>query len=388
MKRVFSIFLIICLMLTLVSCGRRSKEETGLLKIGVLEPLSGKYAAEGMRETLGVQYANNEQPTVRLGGKTYRIELMIRDDASDPAQAELAAQELVDGGCSVVIGSYGDELSKAASGVFLAAGVPAIAATCSDASLTRGNDHYFRIGALPELQGSALAAYAKKTLGLKSVYCLACAGNETDSALMRAFREKAQALELRVVETAFPENNADFTPFLEAAKDEGCGAIFAPCELRYAQRLIEQAAQAEDALPFLADARWRSGAVLEALQETELAIYISAFYSEGADGDFDKGFKGWLKDNVDALTYNGGTDFVTAQSVLGCDAYFTALSAAEKCASADKADILAILPSVSRSGSSGSYSFDEDGGAMRDSLWIEKADLQTLSWTLAGAARF
>ena len=387
MKRLVILFLTICLLLTLGACGRRSKEETGLMKIGVLEPLSGKYAAEGMRETLGIQYANNVQPTVKLGGRTYRVELMIRDDGSDPAQAAQAAQELVDGGCAVVLGSYGDELSKAASDVFLAAGVPAVAATCSDASLTDGNDHYFRIGALPELQGSALAAYAKKTLGLKSVYCLARAGSETDASLLRAFRAAAETLDLKVTAAEFPLNNTDFSFYLNAAKEEGAGAIFAPCELHYAQRLIEQAAETEGAVPFLADARWRDAAILEALQETELTVYVSAMYAEGADSSFDAGFKAWLSDNSEALAYNGGTDAVTAQSVLGYDAYFTALNAAEMSKSADKADILAILPSVRRDGSAGSFSFDADGGAVRSALWIEKADPKTPAWTLAGTAK-
>ncbi len=388
MKRVLTILLTVCLLLSLFGCGRKSREETGLLKIGVLEPLSGKYAAEGMRETLGIQYANNAQPTIRLKGKTYRVELMIRDDASDPAVAAQAARELVDGGCSVVIGSYGDELSKAASDVFLAAGVPAIAATCSDASLTRGNDHYFRIGALPELQGSVLAAYAKKSLGLKSVYCLARSGSETDAALLRAFRETAEALELKVVAAEFPLNNTEFTYYLNAAKEEGAGAVFAPCELQYAQRLIEQAAEIEGAVPFLADARWRDGAILDALQETELAVYVSAAYAEGADSTFDAGFKAWLNENSEAMSYNGGSDTVTVQSVLGYDAYCTALSAAEMSESADKADILAILPSVRHAGSAGSFSFDADGGAVRTALWIEKADPKTPGWTLVTAAKF
>ncbi len=387
MKRIIPVFLTIFLLLPLCACGRKSREETGLLKIGVLEPLSGKYASEGMRETLGVQYANNVNQTLKLDGKNYRVELMIRDNASDPAQSALAAQELVDGGCAVVIGSYGDELSAAASDVFRRAGVPAIAATCADASLTRGNDHYFRIGALPDLQGGVLAGFARRTLGVKTVYCLACAGDETGAALLRTFRETAAALELKVVETGFPPDTADFSVFLNAAKEEGAGAIFAPCELRYARRLIEQAAETEDAVPFLADARWRSTAILESLQETELSVYVSAAYAEGADGDFDAGFKEWLNSNSEALAFNGGNDDVTAQCVLGYDAYFTALGAARMAGSADKADILAILPKAGREGSAGSYSFDADGGAVRSALWIEKADAKTSGWTLVGAAK-
>ena len=386
-KRIISILLILCLLATLCACGRKKKEETGLLKIGVLEPLTGKYGAEGMRETLGIQYANNVAPTVKLGGKTYRVELTIRDNASDAARAAEAAQELVDAGCAVVLGSYGDELSAAASDVFRAAGVAAVAATCGDASLTRGNDHYFRIGALPEQQGAALAAFAQKTLGVKSAYCLVESGNAADAALARAFRTAADALGLTVVAAEFPPNSLDFTAYLNAAKEEGNGVIFAPCELRYAQRLVEQAAGLEGVAPFLADARWRDPSILAALQETELSVYVSAAYAEGADSAFDAGFKEWMTESVDALSYNGGSDAVTAESVLGYDAYFTVLGAAGMADSADKADILAILPRAGREGSAGSFTFDEDGGAVRNVLWVEKANQKTPGWELVTSAK-
>lgn len=387
MKRIIPFLLSVCLLLGLVGCGRKHKEETGVLRVGVLEPLSGKYSAAGMRETLGIQYANNTKQTIRLNGTNYRVELMIRDNGSDAAQAAQAAQELVDADCAVVLGSWGDELSAAASDVFRTAGVAAIAATCGDASLTTGNDHYFRIGALPEFQGSVLAAFARKTLSVKSAYCLVESGSDEDAALLRAFRETADALELKVVAAEFPPNSTDFTPYLDAAKEANAGVVFAPCQLRYAQRLIEQAAGSEGAVPFLADARWRDVTVLGALAETDLSVYVSAAYAEGADAAFDAGFKEWMNETADALTYNGGTDAVSAESVLGYDAYFTALGAAGMAGSADKADILAILPRVAREGSSGSYSFDDDGGAVRSALWIERADPKTAAWELAGQAK-
>ncbi len=387
MKRMIPILLAACLLLGLGGCGRKHKEATSVLTVGVLEPLSGTYSAAGMRETLGIQYANNVKQTVRLGGKNFRIELMIKDNGSDAAQTAQAAQELVDAGCAVVLGSWGDELSAAASDVFRVAGVAAVAATCADASLTKGNDHYFRIGALPEFQGSALAAFARKTLSVKSAYCLVESGNEEDAALLRAFRETADALELKVLTAEFPSNSTDFTPYLEAAKAENCGVIFAPCQLRYAQRIVEQAAEAEGTAPFLADARWRDVTILGAAEETDLAIYVSAAYAEGADTAFDEGFKAWMTESVDALAYNGGTDAVTAESVLGYDAYCAVTAAAEMAGSADKADILAILPRVSIDGSAGRFSFDEDGGAVRGALWVEKADPKAGAWELAGKAK-
>ena len=387
MKRIIAILIMLGLLLSLGGCGKKKKEETGLLRIGVLEPMSGQYAAEGMRETLGVQYANNETSTIRLGGKTYRIELVIRDNGSDAQQSAAAAKELVDAGCAVVLGSYGAELCKAASDVFLAAGVPVIAADCDDPSVTQGNDHYFSIGALPELQGSVLASFAKKNLYAKTVYCLIQSGSEEDAALARKFRQTAEKLDMSVVLMEFPKNQADFTPYLAAAKENGAGVIFAPCALQYAQRLIEQTEVEEGKPVFLADSRWRDAEVLKALEEKELQVYVSTTYVEGANSQFDERFKAWLNESDEALKYNGGSDEVTPESVLGYDAYYTALTAAGMADSADQADILAILPRVTREGIAGSVSFDDAGGAVRNSMWIVKADASAPEWELTGKTR-
>ena len=39
-----------------------------VVKIGVFEPQSGDNGAGGKQEILGMQYANQEQPTVEIGG--------------------------------------------------------------------------------------------------------------------------------------------------------------------------------------------------------------------------------------------------------------------------------------------------------------------------------
>ena len=44
-----------------------------MVKIGVYEPASGANGAGGKQETLGVQYANTETPTVKIGDTEYKV---------------------------------------------------------------------------------------------------------------------------------------------------------------------------------------------------------------------------------------------------------------------------------------------------------------------------
>ena len=60
---------------------------------------------------LGMQYANAVQPTVEIGGETYKVELVYADNGSSTDKAPSAAQQLVSEGVSVVLGSYGSGVS-------------------------------------------------------------------------------------------------------------------------------------------------------------------------------------------------------------------------------------------------------------------------------------
>ena len=69
MKKVTALLLALSMAFALVACGggAASGEQTGenVIKIGVFEPASGDSASGGKKETLGMQYANAETPTVR-----------------------------------------------------------------------------------------------------------------------------------------------------------------------------------------------------------------------------------------------------------------------------------------------------------------------------------
>ena len=84
--------------------------------------------------------------------------------------------------------------------------------------------------------------------------------------------------------------------------------------------------------------------------------------------------------NPDALTNNGGNDMVSAVTAMGYDAYFTALEAIKAAGSAEPADVLAALPSVSYEGVSGLIEFDEIGDAKRDAAYIKTANTETGEW--------
>ena len=124
MKKAIALLLALVMVFALCACGGGDKgtADNGekVVKIGVFEPASGDSGAGGKKEMLGMQYANQETPTVEIGGETYKVELVYSDNGSDSAKAVSAASKLVNEKVSIVLGSYGSGVSIAASDTFKA----------------------------------------------------------------------------------------------------------------------------------------------------------------------------------------------------------------------------------------------------------------------------
>ena len=353
-----------------------------VIRIGVFEPLTGDSASGGKKELLGVQYANAETPTVTLGDKEYKIEVVYSDNGSTTDKAPSAAATLVDKDVSIVLGSYGSGVSMAASDTFDQAGLAAMGITCTNPNVTKGNEHYFRICFLDPFQGSVLANFAIEKCGAKKAYLLGELGNEYDQGLLTFFEQTFTAAGGEVVKADFPTNTADFTQYLNTAKAEGCDVIFTPVSIAYATQIVSQAARLEIGLPILGSDTLDDNKVLEAAKGTDTELYVSTFYQEGGSAEFDEGIKNYINTNADAKTANGGDDTISAVTAMGYDAYYVALEAIKAAGSPDKAAVKAALPGVKYTGVSGEIAFDEIGDAIRDTAYIKTVDTANGVWKL------
>ena len=391
MKKVLAIVLALAMVFALCACGSSSSSaatssdasassDGDTVVIGVYEPLSGDNGAGGKQEVLGMQYANSVCPTVEIGGKTYNVKLEISDNESSTDKAVSAASKLVAAGASIVLGSYGSSVAIAGSDTFAEANIPVIGVTCTNPQVTEGNSHYFRICFLDPFQGTVQANFAKDELDAKVAYCLGQLGNDYDQGLINYFKEAAEGLGMEVITESFPEGNADFTSYLNNAKNANADVIFAPTSISYAQLIVEQSASQGINIPICATDTWDSNVVLAAAQGTDLDINVSTFYAEGGDPEFEEGFKAWMNSDADALANNGGNDMIAAVSVMGYDAYFTALEALKAAGSTDSAAVLAALPSVTYTGVTGNIAFDEVGDAIRDTAFIKNANTTDNVW--------
>ena len=397
MKKVMALALSAVMAASLAACGGSSGGSSSggsssggsssgnkVVKIGVFEPQSGDNGAGGKQEILGMQYANQEQPTVEIGGETYEVQLEYADNASSNDKAPTAAQTLISNGVSLVLGSYGSGVSIAAGDTFLNAKMPAIGVTCTNPQVTAGCDVYFRICFLDPFQGTVLANYAKKDLGATKAYCLAKQGDDYSGGLCNYFIE-AFGKDNCIYEQ-FPEGTSDYSTYVTNAQNQGCDVFFSPVSTEAAAQIIAKADAQSLGMPILAGDTWDSNVILEAAKGTDLKICVTTFYQEGADAEFDAGIKKWINEDATAKANNGGNDELAAVTAMGYDAYYVALEALKAAGSTAPADVLKALPSLNYTGVTGAIAFDDIGDAKRDSAFVKECNTSTGVWDFVTVA--
>lgn len=351
------------------------------VKIGVYEPASGDNGAGGKQETLGMQYANSLTPTVEIGGTEYDVELVIVDNESSTDKGPSAAASLVGEGVSVVLGSYGSGVSIAASDVFKNAGIPAIGVTCTNPQVTQGNTHYFRTCFLDPFQGTVLANFANANFEAKKAYVLTKLGDDYSTGLGYYFTKAFEALGGEVIAETFPEGNSDFASYITSAKNAEADVFFAPISIEAAALVIEQAASQGMEIPMMAGDTWDSNVVLNTAEGKDVQIYVTTFYQEGGNPEFDEGLKAYINENETAKVNNGGDDTIAAVSAMGYDAYYVALEALKAAGSTDPAAVNEALWTTEYEGVCGKIVFDsENGDAVRDTAFVKSVNTETGTW--------
>ncbi len=365
----------------LVGCGSAKKTPDGItvegdtIKVGVFEPVTGENGGGGSQEVLGIRYANKQVPSVTIGDKEYKIELVEVDYQSDKTAAFTAASQLITSGVVAVLGSYGSGVSIAAGATFESAGVPAIGCSCTNPQVTLGNDFYFRVCFLDPFQGTVMANYAYATKGCQKAYVIYQNGDDYSTGLANYFM---QAFKGEVVgQSTFNTNESDFNAYITAAKAANPDVVFVPSSIQTASLFIKQAREAGLDCAIMAGDTWENQTIIDnAGNDNATTVSLSPFFAANDSGaaDFVKGYKEFLNSDNANLTLNGGNDVVAAVSALGYDAYMTLVEALKKVdpANVNSVAIRDALKTVSFTGVTGSISFDENGDANKDTAFIKE----------------
>ena len=110
-----------------------------VIKVGAPLPLTGPLAPEGLKQKRGYDLwaeAATAKGGIRAGGKTYKIEIVYTDYASNTPRAVQAAERMItEDKVNFLFAPFGSGATKAASAISEKYAVPMLAPTASSAEI-------------------------------------------------------------------------------------------------------------------------------------------------------------------------------------------------------------------------------------------------------------
>jgi branched-chain amino acid transport system substrate-binding protein len=201
----------------------------GTIKVGLVAAMSGQSAKSGEAIVRGLSLAIDEINAANgvLGKK---IELIVRDDESNPAKGVLAARELVQReNVAVMFGGLDTPVSIAIVPFANQAKVPFMGVWAAGTPITKNGaaeNFVFRVSAVDELVDVALVDYAMKKYGAKKPGMILINnpwGESNEKGLKAALA--AKKIDYAGIEK-FETNDVDVVPQLTRLKQAGADTLF------------------------------------------------------------------------------------------------------------------------------------------------------------------
>ena len=211
------------------SASNGSADQSSVIKIGGIGPLTGSAAVYGIATKTGAQVAVDEINA--LGGLQFALD--FQDDEGDAEKAVNAYNNLKGKGMQILYvaaETFNDRICQ-------------LTPSASSTKVTEGRDNVFQACFTDPNQGKAAADYIKEhELGTK-IAAIYNNGDAYSTGIFNAFQAEAQEIGLEIVSAStFPDDtNADFTVQLGEAQKAGADLVFMPIYYTPASLILNQA---------------------------------------------------------------------------------------------------------------------------------------------------
>jgi branched-chain amino acid transport system substrate-binding protein len=360
----------------LAACGKDKSGgsvDSDTVKVGINYELSGDVATYGADSVKGIQMAIDEinKSGGVLGGK--QIELIIKDDKSDPAEAT-SIEELLMGNGEIVAA-----LGPATSGNFRAVipiatnyGIPVISSSATaDDDITVDKDgnvreFVFRTCFTDSFQGQTMSNFAFNELSAKKAVIFGDTSSDYAKGLAANFKSNFESLGGAVVgEEGYVSKDKDFNSVLTKIKGQDFDVLFVPGYYQEAGLIIKQARELGIKQPILGADGFDSPELVNlAGAENASEIYFSNHYSSL---DQDPAVVKFIEDYKAANGSEPG-----AFIAMGYDLGKYIADAIERAGAADAKAVAKVLAETQEfSGVTGSFSVDENHNVVKSAVVIK-----------------
>ncbi len=345
------------------------------IKIGINAELTGdipkvgegtKYAAEMWLESIGGE--------LEVGGKKYKVELVIEDNESKAESAVSAANKLItQDEVLIMVGPQASKQAVPAGGKANDLETPMISPWSTNPNTTLNRPWVFRACFLDPFQGPVVANFVTQEFGFTKAGVLYDIGSDYPKGLAEFFKQAWEELHgpgsVGPYES-FSTGDVDFSAQLTKIRDSGAEFLFTPQYYNEVALIVKQAHQLGWNKPIVGSDSWGSAELMNLCGDDCKGQFFSTHYAAagatGATKEFIDRYKakyGYVPDDVGALTWDAMR--ITQKAIQDCGKITGNLKTDRKCVR----DALAKIKDFD--GITGKMTFTEEGDPIKCAVIVK-----------------
>jgi branched-chain amino acid transport system substrate-binding protein len=310
-----AIIILILGSLVLFSCNATEPES---IKIGINAPLTGdipkvgegtKFAAQMWLEDV------NAAGGIEVGGKKYKVELILEDNESKAESAVKVNTKLItEDEVLAVVGPQSSKQAVPAGGKANELGTPMFSPWSTNPNTTRNRPYVFRGCFLDPFQGPVVAKFAKEEYGFTKAAVLYDVSSDYPKGLAEFFKaawEELNGAGSVLAYESFTSKDDDFSAQLTKIIDSGAEFMFTPQYYNEVALIVQQAHQMGWDKPIVGTDSWGSAETVKLCGQDCYGLFFSTHYAAAGTKGATKAFidryekeHGYVPDDVAALTWD------------------------------------------------------------------------------------
>jgi branched-chain amino acid transport system substrate-binding protein len=315
--------LTICLLLVLAgtlafSTSAWSRSRETVLKIGLNVPITGdipkvgegsKFASQMWLEDI------NKAGGLEVGGKKYKVEVIVEDNESKAESAVKANTKLItEDEVLAIVGPQASSQAIPAGGVANNYETPMISPWSTNPNTTKDRPYVFRGCFLDPFQGPVVANFVKEKYGFTKAAVLFDVASDYPKGLAEVFKkawEDANGPGSVVAYESFTTKDTDFSSQLTKIINSGAEFLFTPQYYNEVALIVKQAHELGWHKPIVGSDSWGSAETVKLCGKDCYGLFFSTHYAaagaKGATKAFIDRYKakyGYVPDDVAALTWD------------------------------------------------------------------------------------
>lgn len=379
MKRVTKLLSVLAagavMMGALAGCGGEKKADGDTIKIGGLLEMTGGSASFGISSKNGIDLALNQiNAKGVLGGK--KLALVVADDKSEASEATNGMQKLLSQDKVVAVIGPNQSSAVIASGA-INNGMKVLDITpmgtnpdvTVDPKTGKTREHSFRACFIDPFQGTVMANYVSKEMGIKKAAIYIDNTSDYAKGLAAFFKDNFVKNGGEVVaQEAYLQKDTDFKSTLTKIKAANPDFIYIPGYYQEVGLIVKQAREIGLNVPMAGGDGWDSSKLPEIAGKAALNnTFFTNLYSPDDTSDLNKKFVAEYQ-----KAYNAKPDVFAA---LAYDCALLVAQAIENAKSAEPAKISEAMAKIKGfKGVSGEVTFNEQHNPIKSAVIIENKD--------------